>query len=298
MSGSEPVGGEVAATAEVTAAELLDRLTTRFARAGIASPRADARWLVRHALGWSAAELALAGGRTLSDEQLRAVQTLADRRAAREPLQLVLGGTSVRGHPLTLRAGVFIPRPETELLVDLVLAAVPSGGRVVETCSGSGAIACAVAAERPDAQVMAIDRDQAAVELTSANAAALGVRVAVLRGELLEPVPPELRGHVDVVVANPPYLAAGDIADVEPEVGEWDPPAALIAGPTGHEVSDALIASAPPCLTPGGRLLLELDERRVSEAAARAERAGLVAVQTHEDLAGRPRFLSARRPPA
>jgi release factor glutamine methyltransferase len=306
-SGSEPVGGDRNAVRasgsepesshpRVTAAELLENLTARFARAGIASPRADARWLVRHALGWSAADLALSGDRTLSDAQVRAVQPLAARRAAREPLQLVLGGTSFRGHPLTLRAGVFIPRPETELLVDLVLAAVPPGGQVVETCSGSGAIACAAAAERPDAQVMAIDRDQAAVDLTAYNAAALGVRVAVVRGELLEPVPSALRGRVDVVVANPPYLAVGEVADLEPEVGEWDPPAALVAGPTGHEVSDALLACAPPYLTPGGRLLLELDERRVSEAAARAKRAGLVSVQTHGDLTGRPRFVSARRP--
>jgi len=281
----------------VTAAELLDHLTTRFARAGIGSPRTDARWLLQHVLGWSAADLALSGNRTLSAGQVRAVQALADRRTAREPLQLVLGGTSFRGHELTLRAGVFIPRPETELLVDLVLAALPAGGRVVETCCGSGAIACAVAVERADAHVTAIDRDRAAVDLTAANAAALGARVAVLQGELLDPVPPALRGDVDVVVANPPYLATGEVATLEPEVRDWDPPTALVAGPTGHEVSDALIACAPPYLTPGGALLLELEERRVPEAAARAERAGFDPVRIHEDLTGRPRFVSARRPP-
>lgn len=281
-----------------TAAQLITELTDRFAAAGIASPRADARWLVRSALGWSAADLTLSAERPLSDEQLAAVTVLADRRARREPLQLVLGGTSFRGHPLRLRPGVFIPRPETELLVDLVLAVVPAGGAVVETCSGSGAVACAIAAERPDVHVTAIDADPAAVALTIENAAGLGVSVDVLRGRLLEPLAPAVHGRVDVVVANPPYLAADEVADLDPEVREWDPRAALVAGATGHEVSDALIAAAPRHLAAGGSLLLELDERRVSEAAIRAGRAGLVSVETHTDLTGRPRFVSARRPAA
>jgi release factor glutamine methyltransferase len=281
-----------------TAAQLLAELTDRFADAGIASPRADARWLVRHALRWSAADLTLSADRPLSDDQVNAVALLADRRARREPLQLVLGGTSFRGHPLKLRPGVFIPRPETELMVELVLAVVPAGGVVVETCSGSGAIACAIAVERPDLRVVAIDSDPAAVDLTAENAVDLGANVDVRRGELLDPVPAVLHGRVDVVVANPPYLAAGEVADLEPEVVAWDPPAALVAGPTGHEVSDALIASAPRYLAPGGCLVLELDERRVPETAIRAREAGLVSVQIHVDLASRPRFVSACRPTA
>ena len=278
-----------------TAAQLLAELASGFADAGIASPHADARWLLRHALGWSAADLTLSADRPLTDAQVKAVALLADRRMRREPLQLVLGGTSFRGHPLTLRPGVFIPRPETELVVELVLAVVPAGGVVVETCAGSGAIACAIAVERPDLRVMAIDSDPAAVDLTVENAADLGAKIDVRRGELLGPVPPALRGRVDVVVANPPYLAADEVADLEPEVGDWDPRAALVAGPTGHEVSDALLASAPRYLTPGGSLVLELDERRVSETAVRARAAGLVSVETHDDLTGRPRFVSARR---
>jgi release factor glutamine methyltransferase len=281
-----------------TAAQVLSELTQRFFHAGIASPRVDARWLLRSALGWSAADLTLWADRRLSDEQLDAVALLAGRRARREPLQLVIGETSFRGHRLSVRSGVFIPRPETELLVDLVLAAVPPGGVVVETCSGSGAIACAVAAERPDVHVMAIDADAAAAALTADNAVDLGVVVDVRQGDLLEPVPPALHGRVDVVVANPPYLTADDVTDLEPEVREWDPRAALVAGATGHEVSDALIASAPRYLAAGGWLLLELDERRVVATAVRAEEAGFVAVQTSADLTGRTRFVSARRPPA
>ena len=290
-SGADVPGAEVPGASAVVA-----RLTERFAAAGIATPAADARWLVLGALGWTAAQLTLAGDRPLSAAQLRTVLALAERRARREPLQLVLGGTSFRGHALALRRGVFIPRPETELLVDLVLDALPEGGVVVETCAGSGAVACVVAAERPDARVIAIDRAAAAVALVRDNAAGLGVTVDVRRGALLAPVPAALRGHVDVVVANPPYLAEPEVADLEPEVAAWDPRDALVAGPTGHEVSDALIADAPAHLRPGGSLLLEVDERRAVQTATRARAAGLTAARTHDDLTGRPRFVSARRP--
>jgi release factor glutamine methyltransferase len=280
-----------------TAAALLETLTTRFVAAGIATAQADARWIVRHALDWSAADLVLSRDRSLSEEQLRAVEALADRRARREPLQLVLGGTSFRGHGLTLRSGVFIPRPETELLVDLAFEMLPEGGVVVEPCTGSGAIACAIAAERPDVRVVATDADAAAVDLAAGNAADLGVRVEVRHGWLLDPVPASLRGHVDVLVANPPYLAADEVADLEPEVGEWDPRSALVAGPTGHEISDQLWAAACQWLRPAGGIVVELDERRVDEAAHRAAVAGLTAVATHRDLTGRSRFVSAHRPP-
>ena len=278
-----------------TAAELIAALAARFERAGIATPRTDARWLMRHALGWSAVDLVLSGDLVLSDEQVRAVQRLADRRAAREPLQLVLGETQFRGHALAMRRGVFIPRPETELLVDLALGALPSGGIVVEPCTGSGAVACAIAAERPDARVFSTDIDAAATELAAGNAARLGVHVDVRRGWLLDPVPDELHGQVDVLVANPPYLAEGDVRALEPEVADWDPPAALVAGPTGHEASDLLWAAAGEWLRPGGWIGLELDEQRVEDAARRAAAAGLAAVTTHRDLADRPRFVSARR---
>jgi release factor glutamine methyltransferase len=281
-----------------TAATLLETLAARFAAAGIVTAQADARWIVRHALDWSAADLVLSRDRRLSDAQLRAVEALADRRAHREPLQLVLGGTSFRGHALTLRPGVFIPRPETELLVDLALEMLPDDGVVVEPCTGSGAIACAIAAERPDVRGVATDAGAAAVELAASNAADLGVRVDVRHGWLLDPVPASLRGHVDALVANPPYLADGEVADLEPEVGEWDPPSALVAGPTGHEISDLLWAAACQWLRPAGGIVVELDERRVDEAARRAAAAGLIAVTTHRDLTGRQRFVAAHRPPA
>lgn len=282
-------------SATVTAAQLVAEVARHLQQAGIATPRVDARWLVRHALGWSAADLVLAGPRPLAAAQAEHIRRLASRRAAHEPLQLVLGGTTFRGHDLDLRPGVFIPRPETELLVDLVLERLPAGGVVVEPCTGSGAVACAVAVERPDAQVVATDLDPAAVDLAVHNAARLRAAVDVRAGPLLEPVPARLRGGVDVLVANPPYLAADEVASLPADVARWDPIAALVAGPTGHEVSDLLLTAAATWLAADGWLVLEVDERRAGEVAARATACGLSTVRTRPDLTGRSRFVTARR---
>lgn len=290
---SDVGGGPATAT---TAAQLLRAVAERLERAGLPSPQADARWLIRHALGWSAAQLTIGRDRPLAADQLAAVERLVSRRAAHEPLQLVLGGTEFRGHHLLLRPGVFIPRPETELLVELVLDRLHAGGTVVEPCTGSGAIACAIAVERPGTPVVATDRDHAAVALAAHNAARLGATVDVRQGWLLDPVPRRLRGRTAVLVSNPPYLADGELADLPDDVARWDPLGALIAGPTGHEVSDALIAAAAPWLAPGGWLALELDERRIGQAVDRARGAGLDDVRAVTDLAGRPRFVLARRP--
>ncbi|HSJ44302.1 MAG TPA: peptide chain release factor N(5)-glutamine methyltransferase [Euzebyales bacterium] len=279
-----------------TVAAALDEITGRLADAGIDSPRTEARWLVRHVLGWSAAELVRRSADVLDADKAAALDRLVDRRASREPLQLVFGATGFRAHDLMLRPGVFVPRPETELLVELALELLPTGAIVVEPCTGSGAVACAIAVERPDVQVIATDVDDAAVALAVDNAARLGVDVDVRPGDLLEPVPDALQGTVDVLISNPPYLAEDELADVPPEVADWDPSTALIAGPTGHEVSDRLIALAMEWLRPGGWLLLELDERRVGQAADHAQAAGLSAVGALADLTGRLRFVRARRP--
>lgn len=283
-------------TGRATAGDLLRAVEARLGRSGLPSPRADARWLVRHALGWSAAQLTTGHNRRLSTDEVAAVEHLVARRAAHEPLQLVLGGTEFRGHHLDLRPGVFIPRPETELLVELVLDRLPAGGAVVEPCTGSGAVACAVAVERPGTVVVATDRDPAAVALAAHNAGQLGAEVDVREGQLLAPVPARLRGRTTALVSNPPYLAEGELASLPADVARWDPVGALVAGPTGHEVSDALIAAAGSWLAPGGWLALELDERRTAAAADRARSSGLVDVAEVTDLTGRPRFVLARRP--
>jgi len=270
-------------------------LTDRLAAAGVPTPAVDAEWLLRHVTGWSRAELRARAGAVLGADELSRLEELGGRRAAREPLQLVLGSVGFRHLELEVRPGVFIPRPETEVLAGEALARLPAGGVAVEPCTGSGAVACAVAAEADPGLVVATDVSPAAVALARDNAARCGVEVTVACGDLLDPVDPVLRGRVDVLVANPPYVAADELDGLEPEVVAWDPPAALVAGPTGHEASDRLLAAATRWLVPGGWLLLEVAETRAAATAGRASAAGLTDVAVVADLAGRERIVVARR---
>jgi release factor glutamine methyltransferase len=288
--------GEPSDAASPTIAELVRSVTRRLEGAGVDSPRTDARWLVGHALGLSSAGMVRDATRPVGPDAVADLAALVDRRVAREPLQLILGETSFRGHAITVQSGVFIPRPETELLVEHALGRLPPDGVVVEPCAGTGAVSCAIAAERRTTRVIAVEIDPTAADLAGRNAAALGVAVDVRVGHLLEPVPVALRGAVDVIVANPPYLAAREWPSLPREVVDWDPRSALVAGPTGHEVADQVFACATTWLRPGGWVVVELDERRVDAAVARARATGLVDVTALRDLTDRPRYVEARRP--
>ena len=260
------------------------------------TPEVDAVLLVRHVTGWTRSGLALRMADPAAPELLAGVEPLVARRETREPLQLIVGSVGFRYLDVTVRPGVFIPRPETEVLAGEAVARVPAGGIAIEPCTGSGAIACAVATETQAARVIATDISQAAVALASDNAARLGAPVTVLLGDLLDPVPADLQGRVDVIVSNPPYLAAGELDDREPEVVDWDPHQALVSGPTGFEVTDRLVALARTWLSPGGWLLLEIDSSRAAGTAERAAAAGLDAVGIVADLTGADRIVVARRP--
>ena len=276
---------------------LMGELEALVASAGVGSAEVDVEWMVRDVTGWSRAQLLTRAHGELLPQQVERLREMGRRRAAREPLQLILGSVGFRYLDLEVRAGVFVPRPETEVLAGEAIARVPPGGIVVEPCTGTGAVACAVATEAAPATVVATDVSPAAVDLARDNVARCGGTVTVSQGDLLEPVDTALRGRVDVLVSNPPYLAAREIHGLEAEVAGWDPPAALVAGPTGHEVSDRLIAAAGEWLAPGGWLLLEVDERRAAVTAERAEAAGLAETTTIADLTGRERVVAARRPP-
>jgi release factor glutamine methyltransferase len=280
----------------VTVAEAVSALTARLAAAGVPTPRVDAELLACHVLGWSRTQLLVRANSRLPDDAAALLDGLGDRRAVREPLQLIVGSVGFRTLDLLVRREVFVPRPETELLAEAALACLPVGGVVVESCAGTGAVACALAAEGAPSLVLATDVSLAAVELARANAARNHVDVAVAHGDLLDPVPDDLRGQVDVLVSNPPYLAAAELAATEPEVRDWDPHDALVAGPSGHEVTDRLLALAPAWLRPGGWVLLEVDETRAAETAGRAAAAGLADAEVLRDLTGRDRFVRARRP--
>lgn len=283
--------------------ELLEDVTTRLEDAGVPTPDVDARLLVE-ALEERFGDL--------SRCDVAVLDGLVQRRAAREPLQVVLGRTTFRWVDLEVAPDVFVPRPETEVVAGLAVEACTDRHRpvVLEPCTGSGAIACALLVEVPGVRVVATDVDAAAVALARRNVARVGgglasppawratdgAEVEVLQGDLLAPVDPQLRGRVDVLVSNPPYLPAADVTALEPEVAGHDPHAALFGGRDGHEVVDALLAVAGTWLRPGGTVVLEIDDRRGAEAAGRAAGHGLVDVRVVPDLTGRDRAVVARRP--
>ncbi len=288
--------------------ELLDEVATRLEAAGVPTPDVDARWIVDAMIERF--------GEDLAGCDRGVLDALVERRAAREPLQLVLGSTTFRWVELACRAGVFVPRPETEVVAGLAIDAARAAGpspRVVEPCTGTGAIACAVASEVPGVHVVASDRSMLAVDLARDNVAALATgqaparwrpgpwlapaaRVEVHHADLDDAVPASWVGAVDVLVANPPYLPAHDAPTWAPEVGGHDPEAALVGGADGHEVVDALLAAAAAWLCPGGTVVVEIDDRRGDDAVASAASAGLVEAHVVADLTGRDRAVVARRP--
>lgn len=287
---------------------LVARHAATLADAGVPTPAVDARLLVRAVLGDTDGRPGTAV--TTDDPRLGELDRAVAERARRVPLQHVLGVTWFRHLRLVCRPGVFIPRPETEIVAGVAIDAARAAGPapiVVEACTGSGAIALAVATEVAGARVHAGDLSEAAVALARDNLAAVlagdadvdglapGASCTIHRWDLLAGLPSALRGTVDVLVSNPPYLPAGDRGTWEPELGH-DPDAALVGGDDGHELVDTLLAAAGEWLAPGGVVVIEIDDRRGADAVGAAQAAGLVDVSIVRDLTGADRAVHARRP--
>ncbi|NDR53879.1 peptide chain release factor N(5)-glutamine methyltransferase [Actinomyces sp. 565] len=265
-------------------------------RAGVASPEVDARLLAEHLLG---GPVLLADG--APEDFAAAYAQLVERRAAREPLQHILGVMWFRGLELACRPGVFIVRPETEVVagaaIDAARAIAPGEeAGVVDLCTGSGAIAAAVAREVLTARVWAVEAAPDAVALARENCERLAPgRVKVIHGDAIDPaVLDELDGRVDVVVSNPPYVPAGAVEDTE--TAEYDPHVALYGGgEDGLETPVAVVARAAALLRPGGVLIMEHDPGQSAPLRAAARETGFAVATTGVDLTGRERFLRAVR---
>jgi release factor glutamine methyltransferase len=275
-------------------------------RKDVEDPRRSAEWLLSAATGLSRVELYAHHDRPLTDTERAAFKASIERRAAGEPLQYVTGEVPFRHIVLKVRPGVFIPRPETEVLVDTVLAALPpaldgdsadadetAAPIVVDLCTGSGAVAISVAHERPDARVYAGEAVAATADVARENAERCGVagRVAVLTGDLFAPLPVELRGTVDVVAANPPYIPTADLAGLPSEVGAHEPRVALDGGVDGLDVVRRIVDEARGWLAPGGTLVIECDTSRAKDAA-RLMSAWYEGSRVLTDLTGRERFAT------
>ena len=264
----------------------------RLAAAGVASPRHDAEELAAHVLGVSRSRLLLLD--RLPAAAADRYAALVEQRAARVPLQHLTGVAGFRRLELAVGPGVFVPRPETEVLVDWALAQLHPGALVVDLCAGSGAVALAVADEAPGVTVHALELEEHALAWARRNVEVTGLPVILHRGDVADrAVLADLAGTVDLVTANPPYIPVG--AGVEREVAEHDPPAALWGGQDGLATVRAVERAAHRLLRPGGQVGVEHAELQGQSVPAVFARAGWVDVADHPDLAGRPRYTTARR---
>ena len=278
---------------------LLRSTERRLAQAGVKEPRLEAELLLMAALGADRTALYANLQDIAPDGSADALEPLTRRRTRREPAAHVIGKREFYGREFLVGPGVFIPRPETETLVEQALrvaAAMDGAPTIADVCCGSGAIGITLAAELPRATVFAIDVDPAARLATRENAERLGVagRVRVMEGDLLAPLP----APVDIIAANPPYIPSKQIPGLAPEVKGYEPRRALDGGADGMDVLRRLLADAPPYLKPGGALLAELDPAQAPEARALAEAAFPgAAVSVAPDLAGLDRVLVVRTRP-
>ena len=288
--------------------DLSDALTrgeARLARAGVPTPRVDATLLLAHVFGVTRGELeikTLTGG-LLGDPARNAYEILLARREQREPLQHILGTAAFRTIELAVGPGVFVPRPETELLTELALEALdalPGEGVasselcVVDLCTGSGAIALSIASERPDARVWGVELSADAFAWAQRNLNALGLPNVTLHLGSAADALPELDATVSLVVANPPYVPR-DAVPRDPEVRLFDPDMALYGGDDGLDVVRQVSATAYRLLAPGGSVFIEHGELQGAEVAAILSAEGFMDAQTLPDLTGRDRITLARR---
>ncbi|MBS1675368.1 MAG: peptide chain release factor N(5)-glutamine methyltransferase [Actinobacteria bacterium] len=302
MSMSDPVASADPASSGTAASLVVDLLrgaAARLAGAGVADPSVDAELLLGHVLGASRGEVQAAAirGAEVSPVEAAAFGALVVRRAAREPLQHLTGLAPFRHLELAVGPGVFVPRPETEIVaqfaIDALLSAASPEPIGVDLCAGSGAIALALATEVPHAQVHAVELSPQAHAWAARNTAGrqnLHLVLGDLSDELIE-----LDGTVDVVISNPPYVP-DDAIPRDPEVRLHDPALALYGGADGLDVVRAISRRAWALLRPGGALVLEHAEVQGAAVRALLDADGWHATATHRDLTQRDRATTAIRP--
>ena len=266
--------------------EALAAATDALRAARVESARLDAELLLAEATGLDRAGLAAEPGRGVDAVAARAFGAAVRRRVAREPIAYILGRKGFRRIELAVDRRVLIPRPETELLVEVALELEPS--TVLDVGTGSGAIAVAVADEVPEAAVLATDTSLDALAVARANRDRLGVEVGLSHGTL-----PDDPG-VELLVANLPYVSEAEWRDLAPEIARYEPREALVAGATGLEAIDTLLGELAIAARRPAAIALEVGERQAATVAELVRRAGFEAVETRRDLAGVERVVVGR----
>jgi release factor glutamine methyltransferase len=269
--------------------EVLRRAADHLAARGSPSPRLDAEVLMAHALGVDRLALYTGHDRPLGPDELAAYRGLVARRARREPVAYLTGRRAFRRLELAVDPAVLVPRPETEVLVEWAVEVAPRGGTSLDWGAGSGAVALALADERPDLRVTGLDRSAAALAVARRNDP--GGAVEWLASDGFAAVAGR---RFDVIAANPPYLGESELAAADPELA-FEPREALVAGPTGLEALDALAREAPDHLEPGGWLVAEVGAGQAGDVERGLRAAGFAGVSSRRDLAGVPRVVGGRR---
>jgi len=283
--------------------EVARRSAAYLAERGVEHGRLDAEHLLAHVLGTSRLQLYLRFDRPLSPHKLAACRSLLRRRGRREPLQYVLGSAHFRNLRPGVGPGVAIPRPETEYMLDALLQASGRDGRdaggsarpfgaALDVGTGSGAIALALCEEELAGPVAATELSPAALQAARRNAAAAGLRAVDFHlGHLLDPVAGQ---RFDLILSNPPYLTRAEWLSAAPEVREWEPQTAMVAGDDGLGVIRALVPAMMQALSPGGWVGLEVGRAQTGTVAAMFRSAGATRTMEREDLAGLPRYVFAQ----
>jgi release factor glutamine methyltransferase len=294
---------DVAASARHDGAKVLSvaaarrALTDQFRAAGLDSPELDARIIVGHALSLDRTVLAAAGARVLEAHEQHTIAALAERRLAREPVARIVGSKEFWSLQLRVDATTLVPRPETETVVEAALAAIDAGGsrhralHIADLGTGSGALLLALLTELPNAFAVGTDTSSRALRVARNNAQCLQLaRAAFVACDMGG----ALAGPYDLIVANPPYIASGDIAALAPEVRDYDPRSALDGGADGLDCYRAIATTVPALLRPAGAVVVELGAGQAQAVAALFSAAGLEPSLPRADLNGIPRALVAR----
>jgi release factor glutamine methyltransferase len=282
----------------MTVLEAIQKCTDFLGKKGVESPRLQTELLLAHRLQMPRMKLYLNFERVLTPVEADALRDLVKRRSLHEPLQHITGSTSFCGHEIKVNREVLVPRPETELLAEhgwQFLAGRPSPATALDFGTGSGCVAIALAAQCADAVITALEVSEAALEVARENAAENGVagQIQFLAGDGLDSLPEE--AEFDLIISNPPYIPTAEIAGLQPEVRDFDPPKALDGGADGLRFYRLLAAQAPGRLRPGGKLMLEFGDGQAEAVRRRLEAEKWIVEAVREDYAHCARIIIAGR---
>jgi release factor glutamine methyltransferase len=286
----------------VTLAEAINNAANLLSTAGITNARLDAEVLLSHIIMKDRVWLITHRDDELDDKHQRDFADVIHRRTRREPLQHIIGNQEFWGLEFIVSPDVLIPRPETEFIIEAALAIVQDRNtpvRIIDLCTGSGCIAVSLAKELTAARIIATDASEKALALARENTRRHGVseHIRFLLGDLFEPLKElDIRGQIDIIVSNPPYVQAGDLSTLQPEVRDYEPEMALIAGPKGTEMAKRIIQLAPEYLKKNGALIMEMGLGQAEALTRMVEATGAYGNrELLKDLAGIERVIVVRK---